>query len=201
MRGKRKLLADWMKHKTARLRRAYPSPDDTPNDRPTNVQREARAALQSLPVEAREPMRRLLAVMSGIDIPVQTGPRDAGRRVERYNPTHIEGGEIMVPTASPNGHSYPIGDPVLMLPGRMRGIRMDTGMLGNALPEQRDALRPATDAEIERFAASVPLAGSGGSDPGETFGFLCSFLAFVADRSSAEIEAVIAAAGPDSEDN
>lgn len=189
MNAKRKLLADWMKAQTSRLRVAYPSPADDSPGRPTSVQREARAALAALPIEAREPMRRLLCLVSGVDIPIPSGPRDA-HSPERtpFQVTHIEGGEVVVPLNTVNGHNYAVGQPTMLMPGRFRGVRHDSGMLGNTLSNARTDIRIATDDEIERFASIVPL----GSDAGETFGLLCSLLSFIATRNDAEARAAVA---------
>jgi hypothetical protein len=60
---------------------------------------------------------------------------------------------MVVPTANPNGHNYPVGTPMMLLPDLNQALRVD-GRMGNAYQPNGANFRLPTEAETRAFLDS-----------------------------------------------
>lgn len=102
-------------------------------------------------------LSKILSVMTGESIKPSMTAKGKG---------HING-LIAVPVGrNPNGHDYPIGQPLMIIHGDM-GFEA-TGRMGNHLPPMGTALKVASEDEVDAFfdglALSLAIGARGQSD-------------------------------------
>ena len=161
------LTADIIRSATALARTLYPA---QPEPEPAGDYSERAVKLAAL-IDGGDfgcrtsAVRELVVLLTGETLP----PRDESS--DDSTDIRLVPGAMYVPTANPNSHDYEIGRPVVVQAtgyGRF-ACRLD-GKTGNHLPTESNAIRPATEAEVDEHAdAFVAAISTQAGDDGMPF--------------------------------
>lgn len=126
----------------------YDEPEEKPEPEPEDTRsekaKEIEAFIQTKVTSGVDLLlAKLFSILLGEEISHERTVPDHGKRVV------IPFGAVVVVLENPNGHDYPLGDPAIVVSAvGFHALKLDK-RIGNSLPPLKNAIRPASLAEID----------------------------------------------------